>query len=180
MGHPSLPHLYRQFLHPFTPAAVLGHILASPRTWLVVMGTLLAQQKLQISRLENPWAEVTSCESDWVSVALARGAGGEASVEVSTTSLSCSLELSGTLRRDVSHDSHSNYACVLFPLDFPLHTIIPKGEPGGWECSCGDTCRDCSWLDVRSTKKLSWERGSPIAPGTAELVSPCPLLTSVP
>lgn len=29
---------------PFPTAAVLGHILASPGTWLVVVGTLLAQQ----------------------------------------------------------------------------------------------------------------------------------------
>lgn len=64
-----------------------------------------------------------------------------------------------------------------FLLTFPCG-MVPKGEPGGWKCSCSDTCRDCSWLDVPSSKELSWERGP--APEAAEPASPCPLLTSVP
>lgn len=87
---------------PFPTAAVLGYILASPGTWLVwwalCLPSSLGTAELQIPRVENPWAEVTQCESGWVSMALARGAGGEASGEVSTTSSAAarsSQELSG-------------------------------------------------------------------------------------
>lgn len=46
----------------------------------------LGTKELQIPGLENPWAEVTPCESGRVSAALACRAGDEAGGEVSTTS----------------------------------------------------------------------------------------------
>lgn len=46
----------------------------------------LDTRELQIPGLENPWAEVTLCESGQVSAVLTRRAGDEAGGEVSTTS----------------------------------------------------------------------------------------------
>lgn len=65
-------------------------------------------------------------------MALARGAGGEASVEVSTTSLSCSPELSGTLGRDVSHDSHSRTLVFSFLWTFPCtQSFLKESQENG-------------------------------------------------
>lgn len=86
-----------------------GHS-ACPAAW--------AQQNCRYPDWKIPGQKLP-CVSQAGSLALTHGAGGEASGEVSTTSLSCSPELSGTLRSDVSHDSHSHFARVLFPLDFP-------------------------------------------------------------
>lgn len=61
----------------------------------------------------------------------------------------CGRQLS---QGDVSHDSHSPCALVPFPSDFPLHRIVPKGEPAGWERSFWAACRACSRLGIPSSK----------------------------
>lgn len=147
--------------------------------WALCMPSSLGTAELQIPGVENPWAEVTQCESGWVSMALARGAGGEASGEVSTTSSAAarsSQELSGVM---FPMTAIPTLLVFSFLWTFPCtQSFLKESQEEGNVPVV--TLAVIAPGNVTSSKNLSWGRGSSAAPGTAELVSPCPLLTSVP
>lgn len=85
-------------------------------------------RELQIPGLENPWAEVTPCESGQVSAALARRAGDEAGAEVSTTSPRAAAAREGMFPMTAIPTLLSFSFLLIFPC---AESFLKESQEGG-------------------------------------------------